>query len=291
MSFLDILGGLAGGLNSGLGQVQARQDEQRKLANIDKEALLRQYQEKRLQDAQDLAEAQAQYGAMEDGVEHDPTDPVLGHLVKRLGAAAFIKGPNGGLMKKQRAADALAEINLAEAQKNQPINALKREMEAGDLGRRQALIKSLESQFGPDWQSQLANPKIPLDKRQAWGQQLFGKNDALYSPQERLQYSDVVAAAHENAMAMAPYRAAGAQASLAQAGDVSINNKQKYEDQFDKLTEKNMKMMMLKMNNLPEYLRLRSAFVQEQMGPTGPAPAAPQSGGRIVYDVNGNPIR
>lgn len=283
MAFLDKLGGLASGLLGGLGEVRQNVEAQRRSTQEQRQQLLQALQERRLQEQQALAEAQMQYSTLEPGVGLDPSDPAVANIIKHLGAGAFVKGSQPGqIMRKMNPQTELAQVQLESVRANQPLETAQRNLQMGEVQDTEALMAGLREKYGQDFRRRLFDSSIPMTERQGYGASLYKKPDFFMTPEEKLKYSEQVAAAALQAQAMGNLR-------QAQSADIGINNQQAWENQFDKMADNNAELLTLRLRNLPEYLARRQAYVASQMGNV--RSAAPSGGGVVVYDENGNRVQ
>lgn len=213
MAWFDILGGLAQGLGSGLGQVQQNIEGLRRSTQVDRELALRALQEQRAAEEQARLQLMQKYQAMEPGVEFDPTSPDYADLVKAVGPSAFVKGPSGrGVMKKVDPMRQKAELEVGEFQRQAPLREA--ELQSGlDSAK---MLTQLREQFtakhGPDWMKKILH--MPLPERQMAAIALGKRPDTFLRPEE----SEQVLAAAQTAAAMAPLR----QAQATNYGDQSV---------------------------------------------------------------------
>lgn len=242
MAWQDLLGGLAGGLSQGLGQVQQNVEARRRNDATNKELMLRQLQEQRAAEEQARLALMAQFNALEPGVEIDPTDP----MVKVAGPGAFVKGPSGkGLTRKKAAAQEQAELGLAEFKLEEPVRAAGRKDALDQASAKSQLIEAFGKEYGPDWRRFLiGNEQVPLQKRQAAATILYGKPEMFMSQGEKLKFSEQVAAAAQTAAAMAPLR-------QAQAGTIANDDLARMQQLFVEETSKLDPMAKIRYMNDP----------------------------------------
>lgn len=209
MAWFDILGGVAGGLNQGLSQLQQaqqakqleeRQQAQLRLQQAQEERIrqLQQAQEERAAAAEVRAAALNRYNALQYGVEMDPSiDP---DMIRTVGAGAFIKGPQGGIMKKMTPSEQKAEQEAKEYLATAPDRALDREISTVAARQRQQLLENVERNYGPDWITRVDSMAPAM--RRAIGKLLLASDDVFLRPEE----TATGYAAGVNAAAMAPLR-------------------------------------------------------------------------------------
>lgn len=182
MAWQDILGGLAGGLSQGLGQVQQNVEARRRSSREERETLLAQLAA--AQRAEELARQQAltPINSLEEGVEFDPSDPTYAPGVKIAGAGAFVKGPSGKLMKKPKAQNVMADQQLADYEAGAAGRAGEREAALRKQRMQQSAFALFEKKYGPNWVEGIRD--MDAKDRQVAGTMLMGDKDAFLRPEE-----------------------------------------------------------------------------------------------------------
>ncbi len=286
MAWFDILGGLAGGLNQGLGQVQQNVEARRRSTQAEREMLLKQLEAVRQQEEIARAQALTPINALEEGVEFDPTDPTYAAGVKIAGPGAFVKGASGkGLMKKPKASTIKAEKELAEFDSNAPIRAGERQSALKKQQMQQSAFNLFERKYGPDWVEKI--PNMDLKERTLAGVMLMGSNDAFLQEAEK---SGPIAAA----ISADGY----VRSAQARTGNEGLN--------ADRENDNERALLSLYYTTLKDYKtgmaqELRNQFGGDQvahykawrqrMGQSPvPAMGSASVAGERVYDSNGRPI-
>ncbi len=282
MAFIDVLGGLAGGLSQGLGQVQQNVETRRRNEATSKELALRAMQEQRAAEEAARRAYFEQHAALEDGVEIDPTMPDVAAMIKTVGPGAYVKGKSGkGLMKKPKAQNVLAEQQLEEFGKNRPLREATSALELDEATARKQLMDGMIAQYGPDWRRKMVgNEQIPMQARQA-AAMILGKNPEWFlSPQEKLRYSESVGAAAVTAAGMRDMR-------QAQIGNMTVDNIAQENAAFDRFVASDPGMLELMRKYGGDIQKMKADYMMQR----GVRPAPAQTpGGVQMYDSNGKPI-
>lgn len=183
MAFMDILGGLAGGLSQGLGQVQQNVEARRRSTEAEREMLLKQLMAARQQEELARQQALTPITALEDGVEFDPNDPTYAPGVKLTGPSAFVKGTTPGkLMKRRKASDVKADKELAEWDKGAPEREATRALIARTQAMQQSAFNLFEQKYGPQWVENIRD--MDQKDRMVAGMMLMKDKDAFLRPEE-----------------------------------------------------------------------------------------------------------
>lgn len=203
MAWFDIVGGLAGGLQKGLGQWQRAQEAQKTEERQNALLKVQQDQEARAKAADAQKAAMERYAALESNREFSPQeDP---EMVRLLGPGAFVKGPTGGIMKKKSAAEQLQEEQLNDYLAGKPVREGARTIAALTTSQQAQLVNQLRTKYGDNW---LANPdKMSFAERRAVGKLILDNPDVFVRPEE----TPGVAAARATAAALVPTREANIQ--------------------------------------------------------------------------------
>lgn len=226
MAWFDILGGVAGGLQQGLGQLQ--QAQQAKQVEGRQQALLKiqQEQEARAAKQQALEMAQAKLTAMAPGEDLDPNDPEVAFIRQQLGTGVFVRGKAGDrIQRRMSPAEEKAFLELS-AYKDPAAEAIRKAellRQERTTQERQRIEDMLVSRFGPDYQIKLHEyDKVPRNIREQIGGML-GNPELFSSPEEKLQRTTAnariaadasIAAAKLQTAALTPYRDAQTAALL-----------------------------------------------------------------------------
>lgn len=175
MAWYDLAAGITGGLAAGLNQLQDIQLARHKQQTVDQQVLLQQLRDQQAAVADARAAAQARFAALQHGVEFDPaSDP---DMVRTMGAGAFVKGANGGIMKKTTPAEAKAEMELDEYSQGAGARKIARGVAEAQARQTQQLMDHVLATYGPNWVDRVGEMKPEL--RRAVGKLFLGSDDAL----------------------------------------------------------------------------------------------------------------
>lgn len=271
MAWFDLLGGLAGGLNQGLGQVQQQQEQLRRSTQQERELALRALQEQRAQEEAELQAAQAAYNAAEPGNLFDPADPTVQKMLKRLGPAAFTKGPDGkSLTKKMSAGQQKAELELGEFQAAKPLREAELKAAMENVQFQHQMKEQFAATHGADWMRRI--PRMSLPERQMAAIVLGQRPNTFLRPDE----SEAVMAAGITAAAMKPQR----DALAANYNDQQLSNMRQQFNQYLTTPAGKLEMATQFMNNPEGHFQ---AWLQRMQG-SGVAPKSMQVGKYTVSE-------